>query len=412
MKTAIPIGTILAVVLFCSTAMSQNAQQGPEFECLKTWSTASEYYKNGEFANAIPYFWTAMSCDKTLRPAKDKRSFSSVYDKLADSYAQLQMVDSAVAVFKLGYDDFGEPRFIYKIGEMFHTKLKSYDSAAAYYRRYFELSGSVEEIKRIAGMWVEAAKYKDALKTYSEYLEKNPLDEETWKYVLDSFKNFYIKYNGKDAWLKSCDKYSELFPKASREFYIGEKLDDQLKRGDFDGVIKTAHDILAKDSSSKATWMKLGEAFDAKQQHKEAVASLEKAYELDSQDPDLMCRLARLYLDGGRLNAAWSLCLKAKDVKKFGMPYFLIGEAIRDGIKNCSGNQLTVVAKEAYLVAAKYYDIASQYPDVDKNAKIMAGTCRQNGPTKSDCFMGSLGKLKNDPCFNWMPDREYASPCK
>lgn len=407
-------GICLTVLLagVATNVFGQGTQQGPEFECLKTWSTASEYYKNAEYANAVPYFWTAMTCDKTLRPTKDKRSFSSVYDKLSDSYVQLQMVDSAVFVLKLGYSDMSEPQFVYKIGELFHKKLKIYDSAAVYYRSYYDLTGAVEEIKRIGGMWIEAAKYKDALKAYEEYLDKNPKDEETWKYVLDSFKNFYIKYNGRDKWLASCDKYTELFPKASREFYIAEKLDDQLKRGDFDGVIQTAFDILAKDSTSKATWVKLGEAYDAKQQHKDATAALEKAYELDHKDPDLMCRLARLYLDGGRLGSTWSLCVKAKDLKKFGLPYFLIGEAIREGIKNCAGNQLTVPAKEAYLVAAKYYDIAAQYPDVDKNAKIMASTCRQNGPTKSDCFMGSLGKLKNDPCFNWMPDRDYASPCK
>jgi tetratricopeptide (TPR) repeat protein len=401
------------IVTIAATSHGQNVKEGtPEFECIKTWSTASEYYKNGEFQNSIPYFWTAMACDMTLRPQKEKRLFTSVYDKLSDSYFQLQQIDSAVAVLKLGYRDLEDNGYMYKIGEMFHRSLKQYDSAAVYYRRYYDLSGSVEELKRIAGMWIEAAKYQEALKVYEEYLKKNPTDQETWVYVLDSFKSFYIKYNGREKWLTACDTFAVFFPTASKEFYIGEKLDDLLKKGEYEKAIRTADEILAVDANSKSAWMKKGKALDALRKGKEAIECYEKAYAIDPQDADLICDLARLYLDQGQLARTWSLCLKAKDIKKFGRPYFLIGEAVRDGIRRCSGNTLTMPAKEAYLVAAKYYDMAAAYPDVDVNARTMAGTSRQNGPTKSDCFMGSLGKLKNDPCYDWMPDRDYASPCK
>ncbi len=391
----------------------QGVKEGtPEFECLKTWSTGYEYWKNQEYANAIPYLYRAMECDKQLRPEKEKRSFSTVYDKIADSYVHLKFADSAVMVYKSGFRDLGDINYIYKIGEMYHKQLLKFDSAAYYYRQYWELSGSDEELKRIAGMWVEAAKYKDAVMTYKEYLKRQPKDEETWKYLLDAFKNFYIKYLGKDDWLAACDTFAYYNPNASKDFYIGEKLDALIKQGKYEDAIKVADEIIATDAKSKNAWMKKGEALDALQKRTEAIEAMNKAYEIDGNDADLICKLARLYLDDGKPARTWDLALKAKELKKFGLPYYLIGEAIRDGIKACSGNVLDIPAKEAYLVAAKYFDQAAQFPDVDANAKSMASFCRQNGPTKSDCFLGSLGKLKTSGCYAWMPDRDYPNPCK
>ncbi len=404
---------IAAGVMTSSIVYAQNVKEGtPEFECLKTWSTGYEYWKNQEYHNAIPYLFSAMQCDKTLRPEKEKRSFSTAYEKIADSYVNLKNADSAVIVYKMGHADLGDINYIYKIGEMYHKHLLKFDSAAYYYREYWKLSGSNEELKRIAGMWIEAAKYKDAVLTYKEYLQRQPQDTETWMYVLDAFKSFYIKYLGKEDWLAACDTFSYYNPNASRDFYIGEKLNALITAGKYEEAIKTAQEILEKDPKSKNAWIKMGEAYDALQKRKEAIEALTKANEVDDKDADLLCKLARLYLDDGKPARAWDLCAKAKDLKKFGMPYFLIGEAIRDGIKACSGNVLDIPAKEAYLVAAKYFDLAAQYPDVEANAKSMASFCRQNGPTKSDCFLGSLGKLKTSSCYAWMPDKEYANPCK
>ncbi|MBX7152353.1 hypothetical protein K1X84_11975 [bacterium] len=404
---------IIILVIEAKPARAQAPKEGtPEFECLKIWSTGSEYWKNKEYANAIPFFKQAMECDKQLRPEKDKRIFTSVYEKLADCYVKLKHTDSAVAIYKLGYAETKDAQLIYKIGEMYHKQVLQFDSASVYYRQYYNLSGSVEELKRIAGMLVEAAKYKDALIIYDEYLEKNPKDQEIWVYVLDAFKSFYIKYFGKEQWLKQCQKYITALPDAPKDFFMAELLDDKLKQGQFDEVIKVAQEILAKDPKSKITWVKLAKAYDAKQQHKDALDAMLKAYALDEKDPDLICDIAQVYLDLNQFARTWEWAVKAKGIKKFGRPDYLIGEAISDGIKNCSGNVLDMPAKEAYLVAAKYYDMAAAFPDVEKNAKARSSFCRQNGPTKSDCFLGSLGKLKSASCYNWMPDHDYSSPCK
>ncbi len=398
--------------LYASASLYAQNQQGPDFECIKTWSTAFEYWKNEEYANAIPYFWGVTSCDKVLRPNKDERKFTTVYDKLADCYFKLKIIDSAVMVYKAGYAEFQESQYIYKIGEMYHKELKQYDSAAFYYRQYYNLTKSNEELKRIAGMWVEAAKYKDAVAVYNEYLSVDTADEETWKYVLDGFKSFVIKQYGKDYWFKKCEEYTRHFPNASKDFFIGDKLDELLKIGKYDEAIATALEILKTDSSGKQTWWKLGKAYDALQKRKEALEAFEHAYTIDANDPDLTCDYARSALESKQFGRAWNLCLKAANMRKFGLPYYLIGETILDGIKSASGNTLDMPAKEAFLVAAKYYDIAAGYPDTEKNARIRSASCRQNGPTKGDCHMGALGKLKGDSRYSWMIDQDYPNPCK
>ncbi len=413
MKT---ITTIFCAVFFITMAKdraeAQQVKEGPEFECLKTWSTGSEYWKNQEYANAVPFFKNTVVCDKELHPKKDERKFVTVYDKLADCYFNLKFYDSAVIAYKDGYAEFMEAQYIYKIGEMYHKSLKNYDSAAYYYRQYFNLTKSNDELKRIAGMWVEAAKYKEAVVVYEEFLGIDTKDEETWRYVLEGFKNFYIKQFGKEKWFKRCEDFSVNFPAASKDFYIGDKLDDLLKQGKYDMAVSTALEILKTDSTGKQTWWKLGKAYDALQKRKEALEAFERAYQIDPNDADLMCDYAQSALDAGQVAKTWSLCSKAGQLKKFGRPHYLIGEAILDGIKKCSGNVLDMPAKEAYLVAAKYYDIAAQYPDTEKNAKVRASTCRQNGPTKGDCHMGALGKLAGSGCYSWMLDKDYVSPCK
>ncbi len=409
--------TFIIALLFCFSltgklAVAQQVKEGPEFECLKKWSTGSEYLKNQEYDQAVPFFRQTIQCDKKLHPAKDSRKFVTVFDKLAECYFNMKQYDSAVMVYKEGFAEFQESQYIYKIGEMYHKSLKNYDSAAFYYREYFKLTKSNEELKRIAGMWVEAGKYKDAVAVYEEYLNIDTQDEETWRYVLDSFKSFYIRQYGKDRWFKRCEDFSKHFPKASKEFYIGDKLDELLKQGQYENAANTALEILKTDSAGKQTWWKLGKAYDALQKRKEALDAFEKAYQIDPNDADLMCDYAQSALDGGQLVKTWTLGAKAGQIKKFGRPYYLIGEAILDGIKKCSGNVLDMPAKEAYLVAAKYYDIAAQYPDTEKNAKVRASSCRQNGPTKGDCHMGALGKLAGSACYSWMLDKDYANPCK
>lgn len=396
---------------FSFPGRTQNLQEGtPEYECLKVWSTGSEYWKNKEYGNAVPYFWQAMDCDRQLRPDKEKRLFGSVFEKLADSYVRLKKLDSAIYVFRLGLKYTDDPLNIYRIGEVYHKHALQFDSAAVYYRKYYDATKSAEEIKRIAGMWVEAGKYKEALTTYSEYLDLKPDDQEIWVYILDPFKNQYKKIYGKDKWLEQCLKFSELFPQANRDFYVNDLLDQDIKAGMYDRAIKTAREILAKDSTSKVIWVKLGDIYDAKQDRDNAIASYEKAVSLDAQDPDLLCKLARVYLDNKQFSKTWSLSLQAADIRKFGQPYFLIGITILDGIKQCSGNVLSIEAKEANMVALKYFEMASKYPDKEKDALSYASVCRQNGITKSDSFMGSLGKLKNSGCYGWMLDRDYYNP--
>lgn len=407
-------GLLIFATLFLlpESGYTQSAQEGtPEFECLKIWSTGSEYWKNQEYANAIPYFWKALECDKSLH-GKDSLKFTSGYEKLADCYYQIKRFDSAIYVRKKGYQLLQKPQHIYEIGVVFHKGMLNFDSAAHYYRWYYQISGQTEELKRIAGMWMEAAKYKEAVMVYDEFLDKDTKDEATWVYVLDPLKKSYIKVVGKDKWLERCKKYTELFPNGTKDFYIADLLDAQLKQGDYDGVIKTALEIIQKDPNSKNTLIKLGEAYDAKLKHKDAIDAYERAYKLDDKDAELVCKLARVYLDIGSRSKTWSLALKAMELRKFGQPYFLIGLAIIDGIKSCSGNVLTIEAKEANMVALKYFEQASGFPDTEKNAKSYASVCRQNGVTKSDSFMGSLGKLKTTSCYSWMLDTDYKNPYK
>lgn len=403
---------VMIIVMWRPTASAQQVKEGPEFECLKTWSTGSEYLKNQEYENAIPFFKNTIVCDKALHPSKDARKFVTVFDKLAECYFFLKHYDSAVMVYKQGYQEFQEAQYIYKIGEMYHKSLKNYDSAAFYYREYYRLTNSAEELKRIAAMYVEAGRFKDAVMVYEEYLKVDTKDEETWRYVLESFKSYYIKQFGKERWFSRCEEYSKNFPNASKDFYIGDKLDDLLKQGKYEMAVNTALEILRSDSTGKQTWWKLGKAYDALQKRREALDAFERAYQIDDKDPDLICDYAQSALDAGQIAKTWTLSAKATQLKKFGRPYYLIGEAILDGIKKCSGNVLDMPAKEAYLVAAKYYDMAAQYPDTEKNAKIRASSCRQNGPTKGDCHMGALGKLAGAACYQWMLDKEYANPCR
>ena len=412
MKITTGLWMLAFMFMLSKSVVAQGAQEGtPEFECLKIWSTGSEYWKNQEYANAIPYFWRALDCDKGLH-AKDSLKFTSVYEKLADCYYQIKQFDSAIYVRKMGYAFLQKPQHLYEIGGIFHKGLLNFDSAAYYYRQYYNISGELEELKRIAGMWMEAAKYKEAVLVYDEFLDKDTKDEATWVYVLDPLKKSYIKIVGKEKWLERCKKYTELFPQGPKDFYISDLLDAQLKQGDYDGVIKTALEIVQKDPNSKSAWIKLGEGYDAKLQHKDAIEAYEHAYKLDDKDADLICKLARVYLDAGNKVKTWTLCLKAKELKKFGQPYFLIGLAILDGIKACSGNVLNIEAKEANMVALKYFEQAGSFPDTEKNAKSYASVCRQNGVTKSDSFMGSLGKLKASSCYSWMLDTDYINPYK
>lgn len=412
MKTITQLLSIALILTLSKVGHAQNYQEGTqEFECLKIWSTGSEYWKNKEFSNAIPYFWKTIECDGALH-SKDSLKFTSVYEKLADCYYQVKKFDSAIYVRKAGYSLLKNPEHIFEVGLIYHKGLLNFDSAAYYYREYYKLSGNIEELKRIAGMWMEAAKYKEAVLVYDEFLDKDTKDEATWVYVLDPLKKSYIKIVGKDKWLERCQKYTELFPKGPKDFYISDLLDAKLHQGDYDGAIKTAMEIVQADPSSKSAWMKLGEGYDAKLMHKEAIDAYEHAYKLDDKDPDLICKLARVYLDEGNRPKTWSLSLKAMELRKFGQPYFLIGLAIMDGIKICSGNVLTIEAKEANMVALKYFDQASGFPDTEKNAKSYASVCRQNGITKSDSFMGSLGKLKSSSCYSWMPDTDYVNPYK
>jgi len=404
---------ILLMMVFAVALHAQNGAEGSaEFECLRAWSNASEFWKNQDYARALPLFRSVMVCDQALRPAKEQRLFKSVYEKLADCYMHLKFPDSAVAALHAGYEDFNDPYYLYKIGEIYHKNLLQFDSAAVYYRKNYDLTGAAEELRRLGSMWIEAANYKNALIVYEEYLEKNPKDEEIWKYTLESMKKFYIKFYGKEKWVDACKKYSELFPNASNDFFVIEKMEMHLKRGEYDDLIRWAKEVLNRDSTNSKVWTLLSKAYDAKERHPDAISALERANRLDKKNPDILCDLARLYLEDGQYTKTWPLALEAKGLKKFGMPYYLIGESIRLGIGHCAGDKLTVSAKEAFLVAAKYYDQAAAFPDVEKSARMLAASCRENGPTKEDCFLHALGKLKSDACYSWMLEKEYIAPCK
>lgn len=378
----------------------------PEFDCLKTWSTASEYYKNVEFKNAIPYFWKALACDKSLRPAKADRVFTTVYDKLADSYLNLNFPDSAVISYKMAYKDFNDVNYIYSIGNMFESKLSKPDSAISYYRKYYNLTKDPEELKRIAGVQISASKYEESIATYEEYLKIVPDDVGIWRYMLDSFGSFYKKFKGKDVWLKNCMAFAKNFPDEDISFFVNELLEKDIKEGNYDRALESIGLLLNSNPNNTSAYEKRGKVYENLGKYDLAMADYKKIKELKPEDATNVCRIADMQIELGKLAQAYQTANEAIKINsEFGFPYYLQGKAIVEQIRICvkqKGEQ-KAQDREAYQLAHARFSKAAGFFDVKANAEAQRDFCVQNFPTTEDKFYGRTGAINSDGCYGWVP---------
>lgn len=378
----------------------------PEFDCLKTWSTASEYYKNEEFTSAVPYFWKALACDKTLRPTKEDRIFTTVYDKLAEAYVNLSFPDSAVLTYKMAYKDFAEVNYIYAIGNMFESKLSEPDSAIAYYREYYNLTKDPEELKRIAGVQISASQYEESIATYEEYLAIVPDDVGIWRYMLDSFGSFYKKFKGKEEWLAKCMAFAKSFPEEDISFFVNELLEKDIKEGNYDRALESIALLLNSNPNNTAAYEKRGKVYENLGKYDLALADYKKIQELKPDDATNVCRIADMQIELGSLALAYQTANSAINIKSdFGFPYYLQGKAIVEQIRICvkqKGEQ-KAQDREAYVLAHARFAKAASFFDVKANAEAQRDFCAQNFPTTEDKFYGRTGAINNDSCYGWVP---------
>ena len=407
---------IILILLFCSSAFSKsfvdiNIQQSDSLQLIAQYSLFSEYYKNKDYASALPYGWKVLQMD----PVKFNKW---IYYKMEDILWKIH--DSTGIEQDLKKEAQDSIIYFYNLAIKYYPPDKGYFEAR---KAYVEQNWLNDNPDSVIALYEQAMKDKPELPSYYYdllgQLYKNNMSSNNDYQIkaVDLYNKLIDREPDNDVWV---DKLMELAQDPAQLVSIlkqaWERDKDNLAKAwryasmairdnQYKEAIVPLEFLTQKSPETVNYWNQLATAYQKTDQLKKAEDAFKKLIQLEPDNKNHYLNLGIVYKDEGQLAAARTQYIKASQVGKgWGLPIYYEGLLYETAARNCGTFDFN--AKIVYQLAVDTYKKAASMDNTATSAQERINALKGSVPTQEDYFFRGYKSGQNIPitgeCYGWI----------
>lgn len=357
-------------------------------------SFAYGYYQQNDFVTARAHYDTVRTYDI--------KHWFNIYRRLADSYNQCQLPDSAVYAYEEGIKYFPDDDYLRTSLSYMYKNLRQYEKAVEQQLEALRIKPDEPEyLKTLAELYLKVEDYDNAISTYEKLVEKFPDDAE----LSNTLSNLIRTNRNPEEWLLSLKESLEKFPDdLDRRFEFASALLDQGNNKD---AVKEFEIITSQNPTDPKWWRGLGESLDNLEETLGAIAAYKKLVNIEPDALDIFVMIGKNYLLLNRFQESRTWAMKAlKKNPDLGSAWLLLGDIFQKTADMASGDIPKYNDKLVFTIAYGLYQKArnSKDPeariDGDRAMKILKSG--EFVPTIEDKFMHSKENRPTGNAYAWI----------
>jgi tetratricopeptide (TPR) repeat protein len=358
-------------------------------ELSQLYSFGSEYFKNKNYKEALPYLWKVF--------VNNSKNSSRAIGKIAESYFKEKKIDSTLIACYKGLEKFPTNQKLHYYAGFLQKELGKSSCAIPHYEAMVAKNPkSIAYLSTLAFLYSKSQKYEKAIETQQKVIDLDPSNAKAQDTIAR-----YIAASGESplaAWEKAWNQDNTNF-KAGRNF-----AKYAIEEGEYEKAKAPLDVIIAKEP--KISDYKLrASACENLGQYNSAIHDLNACLMMEPDDADVILSIAENYSTLNKFKTANNWISKAIRKKPgYGKPYIVRGEMVEAMVAHCQdkrGGKVELEDKIAYEEAQKIYRQAQK--DVAYKAKSKTKIKNLNPfiRTKEDIFMNPNAKIKS-ACYSFL----------
>lgn len=357
-------------------------------------SFGHEYWKQGNYENARAYLDTVRFYDYEHR--------INIYRTMADCHIQMQMPDSAIAVYIEGIRYFPDDAYLQSsLAIMFKNRGQWAEAIEHQVEAVRIKPDNTEYLMSLAELYVKNEDYDNAIATYETLAEMLPEDAA----IADKLENLIKTQRDPAEYLGALKEGVEKFPD---DYGRRLKYANALHEQGFDEKAVKHFKVYAEERPDDVrSWRGLAKSRDNLGEYKEAIAAYKKVVEIEANAVDDYIAIGKDYLALGKWVEArkWAY-LALQQREGYGMAWVLLGDVYQSAADKASGDHPKYNDKLVFVIAYGFYLKATGSSDPqarsdgDRGMRFLKGS--ELVPNKADRFMHQSEIMPSGNAYAWI----------
>jgi len=353
------------------------------------YSFGYEYYKNQEYAKALPRLLRANKIDAELN--KEKLQYDAIYGYIAYSYIQLEKPDSALWAYQAGVQYKPNDPSMHLGLINIYTQQQNVEGLIEEYKILSEIVEDKEQkidyLNALKAIFMNRNDIENALGIYDKLLEVDP---ENKTYIDDRLT--LLKSTGNDEmYIQDLENKLTEYPEDTN--YMWSLILEYENRNENDKVIAMADKMLALEPENLEALQKKAHAFANKVDYRNVVNIYNEMLKVKPNEKSYFVEIANAYQLLKNYPTARTFVNRALRVdRNYGAAYHTLGNiyeaCAEDVVREKGGYQkLSFDDKLVYQLAYDQYEKAAADFETERNARRKMSNLQNFLPTNSDKFM-------------------------
>lgn len=379
-------------------AIEDSLLKAKEFDIAKNYSTAFEYYKNGNYSDAKKYFQRVINLDPQMRLA-NKFHYTDLYSRLANCYVQENKPDSVEFAYLNGLKHFPDDVYLHESLGFLLRRKNQFDDAIEHYKLVAKMEPEKAETYKILGDLYRRTQNADlAIESYENYVKLVPDDRD----AQDTLTGLYgAAGRSEDALAKKEELLVSRPDDTTLMFDLGMAYFDQ---GNFNKSVELLTRLLDLDPKNIDALSRLAKAHLNLESYGQAINDYKKILAINRNDIGIICEVANVYRTQGDFQNARNWGRKALGVNSnSGLAYITIGKVYQESASTCVQKKGSFKYDDrlVYQKAYEEYRKASRDPFYEGQARQAMKSIEHLLPTAEDKHMNTYTEPK-EACYSWI----------
>ena len=377
-----------------NTIYDQQKIDSVEQQKVAEWySLAREEFKYNNYKRAIPDFWKVVVHDNSGK-------FKVAFSKLAESYYNLNLLDSVLLVCHRGlkaYPD--QTRLHYYAGYVQDIKGNTQCAIPHYEALVKESPAEKSYWVKLAYLYYKQDDCPNAIRAQQKVVELDAKDAEASRLLAEIMEKC-----GEDP-LKARESAWRNDPANTNNALEYGKA--AFERGLYQEALEPFESVVKADPNNLIALEYMGRSHEGLNQLSRSLTYYKEILQIDARNVNVLCLTAAVY---GRLHEFSTARRYMQNAQKVdpgnGLPNMIMAEIYENAVQFCmdqrTDKKLKYDDKLIYKYAQDEMRKATKDPNYASEASRRIKQFEPLVPTKEDIFMYKNRMTTNDPCYSWI----------
>ncbi|MCD4691848.1 MAG: hypothetical protein K8R79_02945 [Calditrichales bacterium] len=362
-------------------------------EIRRWYSFGSEYYKQYNYTEALPYFWKVFLNDTT-------KYASNAIGEIADSYFKLKYADSALIACYRGLEVFPELTMLHYYAGYLQDNKGKFRCAIPHYEKLVEQNPDEKSyLEKLAFLYFKDENEK-AIEIQQRLIDLEPDNPEYLE-----IQATYMDYFNYDP-LEPLRQAHENDPQNKNiSFRLGKA---EFNAGNYSKAVSVLTDLVKIDSANSEAYKLCAKSKECLEDYYSAISDYKSILKIQPDNADIMCSIAVDYkfLYKFKEGSYWiKKALRAKP--NYGLAHITMAEIYEYAVPYCQKLEKRTRKLDDGLVyekAYKEYEKAQRDPHFASISQKRKKQLKPLLPTREEIFFAGEKKIKS-PCYkSWIKD--------